>query len=725
MKAQPFRLATICRECGIISDEVFDAVMHRVRPRTQKSRSLVDILKSEVSAETFKELAFFEVTNPFTTMSQGQEATEFFSQTVRFRAEELLGILTANRPDIATLTGIMTAFEPETAKELAKLPGATEAEDGDAVYTALVRRQILTPEFLQRIVSAKRHPYFDANRINFVRRIFSHNGILEAERFDEVLDHAIETGDFFSNVLASKGLLDQQKIKSIFAEPLVLPPVNLRKTPLNEELAGYFPSECVCRDLFLAFEHGPAEIKIALVDPLNFSLVDALSVLTCRQVSSYYAAQEVITENINQQYKGARKAPASATDSAAEDAYDHHSPISIEVQEVDTIVDTMSTVQLVATIVEGALEANATDIHLESEADHLRVRFRIDGVLHKTMEIPEAMMLPVLSRVKVLANLDVTERRRPQDGSFNLDLNGDSFDFRVASIPTNFGEKIVIRALREQSVAAGLGELGLDPSQRKAIEHLLERTYGCILTTGPTGSGKTTTLYTALNMLNTESRNILTIEDPIEYQLAGVNQVPVDLKSDMTFANGLRAALRQDPDVIMVGEVRDADTARVAIRAALTGHLVFTTMHTNTSSGAVMALMQMGMPNYLIASSLIGIIAQRLVRRICDSCKRAIRPAKGLLADLGLSANARPKLYKGRGCDECWSTGYKGRLGVYEVLMVDDEIRAQILENLPEARLQEFAIEHGMQSLQASGLNKIKAGLTTAEEILKNVYMNN
>jgi type IV pilus assembly protein PilB len=340
------------------------------------------------------------------------------------------------------------------------------------------------------------------------------------------------------------------------------------------------------------------------------------------------------------------------------------------------------------------------------------------------MNIPLELHLPITSRIKVLSNMDVTERRRPQDGQFSLFFKNINYDFRVSSLPTYYGEKLVLRILDETAVIKGLGDLGLTKDQQKLLQSIIEKPYGMILVTGPTGSGKTTTLYSAMNLLNDLKRNIVTIEDPIEYKLEGINQVQVDNNIDLTFANGLRAILRQDPDVIMVGEIRDTETAKIAIRAALTGHTVFSTLHTNTSVSAISTLAHMEIQRFMIASAILCIIAQRLVRKICTKCIKSFKPDKGLKKDFGIDPRSTKLMYRGSGCDSCFNTGYSGRIGLYEILPFDDEIRELIVDGVSDMELSNHAIsKKKMVPLSEIGLNAIYEKITTPEEVMEQVFL--
>ncbi|MBI1783813.1 type II/IV secretion system protein, partial [Candidatus Sumerlaeota bacterium] len=362
-------------------------------------------------------------------------------------------------------------------------------------------------------------------------------------------------------------------------------------------------------------------------------------------------------------------------------------------------------------------------VHLEPGRGNMTIRFRIDVVLTKMLNIPANLIGPVTSRIKVLANMDVTERRRPQDGHITLHQGGRNFDFRIATLPTANGEKVAVRILDSARVMVGMGDVGMNAAQLKAAERLIHQPYGVILVTGPTGSGKTSTLYAALNELNDEKRHLVTIEDPIEYQLDGINQVEVDPNIGLTFSEGLRAILRQDPNIIMVGEIRDADTAKTAIRAALTGHLVFSTLHTNSAIGAFQALANLGATPYMIGSAVTGVIAQRLVRKLCPACRKAAAPTKAIAAQLGVKSASREKWHRAVGCPACLGTGYSGRTGIFELIEMTEKLRQGVLNDESPAKLRQIAAAEGRLSIREAGLEKVRQGITSPEEVIQKVIL--
>jgi len=366
-----------------------------------------------------------------------------------------------------------------------------------------------------------------------------------------------------------------------------------------------------------------------------------------------------------------------------------------------------------------AITARASDIHVEPYEKEMVVRNRIDGILYKVVSAPRKWHAPVVSRIKVMAGLDIAERRLPQDGRIRIRLGGREIDVRVSLVPTAFGERAVLRILDRTHLLLGLEDIGLAPEDRAVLERFLDRPSGILLVTGPTGSGKTTTLYAALRRLHSGTRNIITIEDPVEYQIEGIGQIQVNPKIQLTFASGLRSILRQDPDIIMVGEIRDAETAEIAIHASLTGHLVLSTLHTNDSASAVTRLADMGIEPFLIASSLSAVVAQRLVRRLCPACRRPYRPQAAEKRSLGLPEGLDTVFHAPGGCPECMQTGYRGRTGIFEILPADDRLRALVLERTDADGLRAFAVSRGMRTILADGAQKVCAGITSAEEVLR------
>ncbi|MBI2157401.1 MAG: type II secretion system ATPase GspE [Candidatus Rokubacteria bacterium] len=457
-------------------------------------------------------------------------------------------------------------------------------------------------------------------------------------------------------------------------------------------------------------------LTVATAEPLNPVVADDLRQSTGLAVKVVVSPADAILEAIDRTYDGA----ASPLQRIVEGMEDERGAEGEEdVNQLRDMAFEAPVVRLVNLLIENAIGAEASDIHIEPFEDTLRIRYRLDGILFDQEAPPRRLQAAVTSRVKLMAEMNIAERRLPQDGRIRVTLRGRRVDIRVSTIPTVHGESIVMRLLDRQSVFLSLEKLGFASGMLARFEALIKRPHGIILVTGPTGSGKTTTLYGALDKINSPDRKIITVEDPVEYQLKGVNQIPVKPKIGLTFATGLRHIVRQDPDVILIGEIRDLETAEIAIQASLTGHLVFSTLHTNDAPGAITRLQDMGVEPYLVASTLEAVLAQRLVRRICAACRVPDAPSAADLSALGLEVAAGTQLWRGRGCDECRGTGYRGRTGIYELFAVTEEARSLILRRAPSRDIRRVAVEGGMVTLRLDGWAKACEGVTTVEEILR------
>jgi general secretion pathway protein E len=461
-------------------------------------------------------------------------------------------------------------------------------------------------------------------------------------------------------------------------------------------------------------------LYVAASNPDDQDAIDAISLASGFDVKALKSSDEDILRAIEQHYKGGQ----ASVDEIIGDIAPHDLDGRINDEDIDHLRDMASeapVVRLVNHVISSAIGVRASDIHIEPFEKALKVRYRIDDILHDREVLPRTLQAAVVSRVKILANLNIAERRLPQDGKINARLGGKDIDLRVATVPTVHGEGVVIRILDRGGLVLDLKELGLSGENKEKFERMIAKPHGMILVTGPTGSGKTTTLYAALEKLNTPDRKIVTIEDPVEYQLEGINQIQVKPQIGLTFANGLRNIVRQDPDIILVGEIRDKETAEIAIHAALTGHLVFSTLHTNDAAGAITRLIEMGLTDYLISSTLIGVVAQRLFRRICKKCKKAVAPNELEMNELrAIAGDIRDiKIYKGEGCKECVSTGYWGRIAAFEILPIDDNIRSLILKSPGANTIRTAAIKSGMKTLKDDSLKMVMEGVTTMEEVLR------
>lgn len=462
------------------------------------------------------------------------------------------------------------------------------------------------------------------------------------------------------------------------------------------------------------------QLTVVLSKPLDVKLLDNVSKMTHMPVKPAIATRTAITSAIDLAYEQR----STVIEEVAEELDSQNiDQLADEVAASDDLLDVVNrppVIRLVNDILFRALQLRASDIHVHPYEAKIQIRYRIDGILYDTLSLNRNVLSLIISRIKVMAGMDIAERRMPQDGRCSVRLGQREVDLRVSTVPTSYGERAVLRILDKSTALYGLDELGLWKEDMERFDSMLGRTHGVIFVTGPTGSGKSTTLYACLQRINSAEKNIMTIEDPIEYQLEGISQMQASAKKGMNFANCLRHVLRQDPDVIMVGEVRDVETARMAIQSSLTGHLVFSTLHTNDSAGAVTRLLDFGVEPYLVSSSLIAVMAQRLVRRICPDCKTEYHPAPHELRELGLLDNgAKNKFFAGSGCDRCFQTGYRGRTGVYELMLINEEIQDLVYKTESAGAIKKAAINSGLQTLRMDGARKVLAGITTIAEVLR------
>lgn len=462
---------------------------------------------------------------------------------------------------------------------------------------------------------------------------------------------------------------------------------------------------------------------IAVNDPLAFQPLDDLRLaLGLNGVQTVLAPYSAILAAINFSYDMSRDSAEQVIEGMHEE--EDSALIMSEIEETGDLLDETSDapiIRLVNLMLSQAVKARASDIHIEPYQNMLKIRYRVDGILYDKLTPPKHIQSTLVSRVKIMAKLNIAEKRLPQDGRIEIRIADKNVDIRVSTIPTAFGERVVLRLLDKSSVLLKLSDLGMPESGLKIFDKLIRSPHGIILVTGPTGSGKTTTLYGALSMINTQEINIITIEDPIEYQIDGIAQIQVNPKIDLTFSKGLRSIVRQDPDVILIGEIRDLETAQIAIQSALTGHLVFSTLHTNDSASAVTRLTDMGTESFLVSSSVIAILAQRLVRIICDQCKEAYTPDEESLQSIGISPERLEgkRIYRGRGCPSCLHTGYKGRTGIFEFMVMDDSIKNLILRTSDSNAIKRKAVEQGMATVRQDGAQKVLDGITTIEEVFR------
>ncbi|WP_026487525.1 GspE/PulE family protein [Caldanaerobius polysaccharolyticus] len=544
--------------------------------------------------------------------------------------------------------------------------------------------------------------------------ILIESGIVTRDELQEALKVQEKTGKRLGKVLSEMGYITEDKLIEILEFQLGIPHVDLKRYYIDKEAVLTIPEDIAKRDMLIAVKKDESNIYVAMSDPMDILAIDDVKLITGLNVIPMIATEADITEAIKKYYEPEEVEKA---------VNDFDSEYTGGFQEQNDEVDNAPAVRLVNSIIEQAVRSQASDIHIEPSSDDMRVRFRIDGQLIENMSAHKSIHGPVITRIKIMSNLNIAERRLPQDGRIELNVDGKEMDIRVSVLPTVFGEKAVLRLLDRSSFLVSKHELGLDSRELILFDRFAKSSHGIILVTGPTGSGKTTTLYTMLREINTPDKNIITVEDPVEYVLPGVNQVQVNEKAGLTFAAALRSILRQDPDIIMIGEIRDAETAQIAVRSAITGHLVLSTLHTNDAPGSVVRLIDMGVEPYLVSASLVGVIAQRLMRKVCEACKYAYKASEVEKRLLGYDVDEELTLYRGRGCTVCNKTGYRGRLAVFEIMPVSREIREQINMKASVDAIRAMAIEQGMVLLRQSARQKVLEGLTTVDEMLRITYM--
>ncbi len=539
---------------------------------------------------------------------------------------------------------------------------------------------------------------------------------------EKALAEQKQTKGFLGQILLKRGVIKKRDLAQALEEQLGVPFVELSDISIPPEIAGLLPESLVRLHRALPFDLEGDVMSVGMADPLNLTAIESMRLVTGLQVKPFFAPEEDVLLATNTVFDGRVAAYKAIEDTSSMGQEESN---GITVRELERMVEDAPVVRLVDSIVQGAITGLASDIHVEPQERAVRVRYRVDGVLYDMMEIPKRLQSAVISRVKIMAGMNIAERRVPQDGRMSVGANGQAYNLRVSSLLTVFGEKVVMRILDKSSVLLQLEDLGFLPEQQTVVESLIRKPYGMVLSTGPTGSGKTTTLYTALHRVNRGDNNIVTVEDPVEYQLAGINQTQVNLAANITFARGLRSILRQDPDVIMVGEIRDLETAEIAVQSALTGHLVFSSLHTNDAASALPRLLDMGVEPFLIASSVIGVIGQRLVRVVCRSCKVSYEPDPRVLKELGLPKEdqGRVRFVRGEGCPACSNRGYRGRTGVFEVLRLSEPIKRMVLDKRLALEIREAAVGEGMILMQQCGLRKVLDGVTSPEEVMRVTYV--
>ncbi len=548
---------------------------------------------------------------------------------------------------------------------------------------------------------------------------------------DKALALQKKSGGGLGKILVNMKLISQKDLMLIISRQLNIPPIDISKYKINKSLIQLIPERVARQYSLIPISTIGRVLTVAMSDPLNIFAIDDLKMLTSYQVEPVVATENDISAAIDTYYGSPRtmqdiskileETPLENVE--VEEQKDEEE--DIDIGEVAEESRKAPIVKIVNLMLNEAMKRRASDIHIEPHEDALVVRYRIDGALHDAMKLPKKNQNAVIARVKIMSKLDITESRMPQDGRFKINYEGKEIDFRVSVLPITNGGKVVLRVLDKSSLSAGLDKLGFLPEPLKTFKDALKRPYGMILVTGPTGSGKSTTLYSIINQMNTPDRNIVTLEDPVEYELEGITQIAARPEIGLTFANGLKSVLRQSPDIVMIGEIRDFETADIAIKASLTGQLILSTLHTNDAPSAITRLIDMGVEPFLVSSSLILSSAQRLMRGICPNCKKAAEIPKGVLDKVGLghdqlAKDGKIKFYKGMGCTKCSDTGYYGRFGILEALPIDDRIRDMIAKKSASDEIRDYAISKlGMKTLRDNALENLVNGVTTLEEVLR------
>jgi len=553
-------------------------------------------------------------------------------------------------------------------------------------------------------------------------------GLINQEQLQRALAEQKGTNEKLGSILVRLNFLNEDQLVAFLSRQYGIPSLTLSQLDIDPEVVKLVPAQIAKKYEVLPIARSGNALTLAMADPTNVFAIDDVGFMTNLQVVPVVASQGAIRKALDRFYEaqasGLQEVITEMEGSLADVEVvegEEESWAKTDIFELKESADEAPVVRLVNMILVDAIRRGASDIHLEPYEKVFRVRFRVDGVLHEIMTPPKRLEAALTSRVKIMANLDIAERRLPQDGRIKLRYGGREIDLRVSTLPTIFGEKTVMRILDKEALQLDLTMLGFDPWSLEQFNKAIHQPYGMILITGPTGSGKTTTLYSAIHTINSPDINIMTAEDPVEYNLKGVNQVQVNEGIGRTFAAALRSFLRQDPDVILVGETRDLETAQIGIRAALTGHLVFTTLHTNDCPSTVARLLDMGIPPFLVASALTLVLAQRLGRRVCKDCKQPYEADEESLVPYGHTPQGlgRVVFYKGKGCHACSFTGMKGRVAIYEVMPATEEIRELILRNAPTAEIRDTALAQGMKTLRQNALQKVIEGVTTVEEVLR------
>lgn len=546
-------------------------------------------------------------------------------------------------------------------------------------------------------------------------------GMITQQQLDTALSEQKIRKTKLGETLIALGYVSQKDFSDVLSRQLGVESVDLRKEGLQDAAIRLVPEDIMKKYELVPFaidENNSNILKIAMSDPMYLPAIDDVSLITGMEVVPYFAPTAQIAMQIDRMF-----GKKQAMEAAAQYQLEHADELREEEESASNAeVDNAPIVKIVRTMLEQAIRQGASDIHIEPLERNLRIRYRIDGALREVMDYNTTLLPAMVARVKIMSGLDISEKRKPQDGRLTLQVDNREYDVRVSVLPTVFGEKTVMRLTAKDGLSREKKYLGLTPEDEERLDGILKNPHGIILVTGPTGSGKSTTCYTVLSELNREEVNIITVEDPVEANVDGVNQVQVNVKADLTFANALRSILRQDPDIIMIGEIRDGETAGIAVKASITGHLVISTLHTNSTAASITRLIDMGVEPYLIGDSVVGVIAQRLVRKLCPKCRKAREATDQEKKLLMVPASMPQTVYEPVGCEDCGGIGYRGRTAIYEIMPVTAKLRNRIHDKVTADELQEIAVSEGMSTLRMAAAKKVKEGITSCAEMIKVAY---
>ena len=701
------RLGEVLREAGLITPEFLERLIRKTRTTGEQ---FMEILQQEASLDSLRTLLTAELPLPFSSQEK-EEMKKILLES---------GVITDKELSIAI------AGEPVSDKEMklflhrntplsaGQIHDAFEEKEktGLPLWQIILNRNLLNHEQITELLRSRMGIGTTQAREDFLIDVLLNSSLLRQWQLDKAKTLQEEKGGGLINHLIESGVLSVEKVASALENVLDIRFLDLTQSPVDPDAAIMIPMHLIKQKEIIPIKLEADRLLLGMLNPLDQEIIHRIHLLTGLSVEPCLIRR-----------KDWEKVVSGMSESRHRDKSENMIQKVLKAGETVSNIDVkdIPAVQLVSSILEGAVKTGSTDIHFDPQIKTIRIRYRIDGTLHDVMDVPKTMEQPVYYRLKYLAGLDITEKRRPQDGHFSIRMSGREFNCRMATICAHFGEKITLRFIDEANVIKGIKQLGFHRDDFIRFQRLLEKPYGLVIATGPMGCGKTTTLYAALNCTNTLNRNVITLEDPIEYRLPGINQIPVNPEIGVDYNRGLRAILRHDSDTIMVGEIRDRETAHVTVRAALTGHLVFCTLHTNDAAGAVTMLRTLGVDDFMIASSLIGVVAQRLVRLVCSKCRRTIQPGKALLNRLKLTEAPSGPLYTHSGCDHCFNTGYRGRTGVFEVMEINEPIRRLIGEGKPDYELKSVAVENGMRTLWENGRSNVLQGVTTPEELFREI----